>query len=50
MDADVNVSLLEAKGLMDIREAYRTKKKPNFSARLLTKGGLLKTELIAKTL
>jgi hypothetical protein len=50
MDADVNVSLLEAKGLMDIREAYLAKKKPNFSVRLLTKGGLLKTELIAKTL
>lgn len=50
MDADVNVSLLEAQGLMDIREAYLAKKKPNFSVRLLTKGGLLKTELIVKTL
>jgi hypothetical protein len=50
LDADVNISLLEADGLLKILEAYRAKKKPNFSARLLTKGGLLKADLIAKAL
>ena len=50
MDADINLSLLEAGGLKKILEAYEAKKKPNFSVRLLTKGGLLKAELIAKTL
>ncbi len=50
LDADVNISLLEANGLLNILEAYRAKKKPTFSARLLTKGGLLKADLIAKAL
>lgn len=50
MDADINVSLLEAGGLRKILSAYQAKKKPNFSVRLLTKGGLLKADLIAKTL
>jgi len=49
MDADVNISLLEAKGLKAIVAAYKSRRKPNFSAKLLTKGGLLKADLIAKT-
>ncbi len=49
MDTDVNISLLEAKGLKAIVAAYKSRRKPNFSAKLLTKGGLLKADLIAKT-
>ena len=50
MDTDINISLLEAKGLKDILEAYKSKKKPNFSPKWLTKGGLLKANLIAKAI
>ena len=50
MDTDINISLLEAKGLKTILDAFKSKKKPKFSAKLLTKGGLLKAELIAKTI
>jgi hypothetical protein len=48
MDTDVNISLLEAGGLKKIVDAYKGKRNPNFSAKLLTKGGLLKSDLIAK--
>jgi|TARA_R110001583_G_scaffold93300_2_gene236123 hypothetical protein len=50
MDTDVNISLLEAKGLKLILDAFKSKRNPRFSAKLLTKGGLLKAELIAKTI
>jgi hypothetical protein len=50
MDTEVNISLLEAKGLKLILDAYKTKRKPKFSPKLLTKGGLLKAELIAKNI
>ena len=50
MDTEVNISLLEAKGLKLILDAFKSKKRPKFSAKLLTKGGLLKAELIAKTI
>lgn len=50
MDTEVNISLLTAEGLKQIHDAYKSKRRPNFSARLLTKGGLLKAELIAKSI
>jgi len=50
MDTEVNISLLEAKGLKLILDAYKSKRNPNFSPKLLTKGGLLKAELIAKNI
>ncbi|MEP4891934.1 MAG: hypothetical protein ABJV04_18070 [Aliiglaciecola sp.] len=50
MDTEINISLLEAKGLKLILDAFRAKRTPKFSAKLLTKGGLLKAELIAKTI
>lgn len=50
MDTDVNISLLEASGLKKIVDAYSSKRKPKFSAKLLTKGGLLKSDLIAKSI
>jgi len=50
MDADINISLLEAEGLKKILLAYQSRRHPKFSATLLTKGGLLKTDLIAKTI
>jgi hypothetical protein len=50
MDTEVNISLLEAKGLKLILDAFKSKRNPRFSAKLLTKGGLLKAELIAKTI
>lgn len=50
MDTEVNISLLEARGLKLILEAFKSKRNPKFSAKLLTKGGLLKAELIAKTI
>lgn len=50
MDTEVNISLLEARGLKLIYEAFKARRKPNFSAKLLTKGGLLKAELIAKNI
>ncbi|MDZ4297610.1 MAG: hypothetical protein U1A04_04720, partial [Moraxellaceae bacterium] len=50
MDTEVNISMLTADGLKMIHEAYQAKRNPKFSAQLLTKGGLLKAELIAKNL
>lgn len=50
MDTEVNISLLTADGLKLIYDAYQAKRNPNFSAKLFTKGGLLKAELIAKNL
>lgn len=50
MDTEVNISLLEAKGLKLILDAFKSKRNPKFSAKLLTKGGLLKAERIAKTI
>jgi hypothetical protein len=50
MDTEVNISLLTAEGLKQIYDAYKAKRRPNFSAKLLTKGGLLKAELIAKSI
>lgn len=50
MDADINISLLEAKGLLEIHSAYKKKKNPKPIARLLTKGGLLMAEQIAKSI
>lgn len=50
MDTEVNISLLEARGLKLILDAFKAKRNPKFSAKLLTKGGLLKAELIAKTI
>ncbi|MFD2205133.1 hypothetical protein [Kiloniella antarctica] len=50
MDTEVNISLLEAKGLKLIYDAFKARRNPKFSAKLLTKGGLLKAELIAKNI
>ncbi|WP_409439710.1 hypothetical protein [Psychromonas sp. GE-S-Ul-11] len=50
MDTEVNISLLEAHGLKLILDAFKAKRNPNFSPKLLTKGGLLKAQLIAKNL
>lgn len=50
MDTEVNISLLEAAGLKKILDAYNSKKHPKFSAKLFTKGGLLKADLIAKNI
>jgi len=50
MDTEVNISLLEADGLKLILDAFKAKRNPTFSPKLLTKGGLLKAELIAKNL
>lgn len=50
MDTEVNISLLSAAGLKLIHDAYTTKRNPNFSPKLFTKGGLLKAELIAKNI
>ncbi|MCG7541180.1 hypothetical protein EXT48_12780 [Pseudoalteromonas sp. CO348] len=50
MDTEVNISLLEADGLKRILDAYRARRKPKFSAKLFTKGGLLKADLIAKNI
>ncbi|MCC5880016.1 MAG: hypothetical protein JJU03_09005 [Idiomarina sp.] len=50
MDTEVNISLLTAEGLKLIHDAYGAKRNPNFSAKLFTKGGLLKAELIAKNI
>lgn len=50
MDPEINISLLTAEGLKLIYEAYKGKKKATFSPKLLSKGGLLKAELIAKSL
>ena len=50
MDTEVNISLLEADGLKSILNAYKARRNPKFSAKLFTKGGLLKAELIAKNI
>ena len=50
MDTEVNISLLEAEGLKMIYDAFKARRNPKFSAKLLTKGGLLKAELIAKNI
>ncbi|MEM0514673.1 hypothetical protein WCN91_04355 [Pseudoalteromonas sp. YIC-827] len=50
MDTEVNISLLEAEGLKRILDAYKSRRNPKFSAKLFTKGGLLKSDLIAKNI
>lgn len=50
MDTEVNISLLEAQGLKLIYDAFKARRNPKFSAKLLTKGGLLKAGLIAKNI
>ncbi|WNJ94325.1 hypothetical protein RND59_09100 [Vibrio ruber] len=50
MDTEINISLLEAEGLQKIYTAFKQRKKPNFTAKLLTKGGLLKADLISKSI
>ncbi|GGJ05402.1 hypothetical protein GCM10007978_48740 [Shewanella hanedai] len=50
MDTEVNISLLEAEGLKKIYDAYKARRNPKFSAKLLTKGGLLKADLIARNI
>ncbi|CAM4109626.1 hypothetical protein [Pseudoalteromonas byunsanensis] len=50
MDTEVNISLLEAEGLKRILDAYKSRRNPKFSAKLFTKGGLLKADLIAKNI
>lgn len=50
MDTEINISLLEASGLKLIFDAFKSRRNPNFSAKLFTKGGLLKAELIAKNI
>lgn len=50
MDPEINISLLEADGLKQIYDAFRSKRNAKFSPKLLSKGGLLKAELIAKSL
>lgn len=50
MDTEINISLLEASGLKKILEAYKARRNPKFSAKLFTKGGLLKAGLIAKNI
>lgn len=48
MDTEINISLLEAAGLKQILDAFKARRNPKFSAKLFTKGGLLKADLIAK--
>jgi len=50
MDTEVNISLLEAQGLKSIYDSFRSRRNPKFSAKLLTKGGVLKADLIAKNI
>jgi hypothetical protein len=50
LDTEINISLLEAEGLKKILDAFRSRNKPKFTAKLLTKGGLLKADLIAKAI
>ncbi len=50
MDPEINISLLEADGLKQIYDAFKSKRKASFPPKLLSKGGLLKAELIAKSL
>ena len=50
MDTEINISLLEAVGLKRILDAFKARRHPKFSAKLFTKGGLLKADLIAKNI
>jgi hypothetical protein len=50
MDTEINISLLEAAGLKQILDAFKSRRNPKFSAKLFTKGGLLKADLIAKNI
>ncbi|MFA0464821.1 hypothetical protein AB4458_27130, partial [Vibrio sp. 10N.261.45.F1] len=50
MDTEINISLLEAEGLQKILAAFKQRRNPNFSPKLLTKGGLLKADLISKSI
>lgn len=50
MDTEVNISLLSAEGLKKIYDAFKARRSPKFSAKLFTKGGLLKADLIAKNI
>ncbi|MCC2605747.1 hypothetical protein [Planctobacterium marinum] len=50
MDTEVNISLLEAEGLVAILNAFKARRNPKFSPKLFTKGGLLKANLIAKNI
>lgn len=50
MDTEVNISMIEAEGLKKIFDAYKSRRNPKFSAKLFTKGGLLKADLIAKNI
>lgn len=50
MDTEINISLLEATGLQKILSAFKQRRNPNFSPKLLTKGGLLKADLISKSI
>ena len=50
MDTEINISLLEAAGLKQILNAFKSRRNPKFSAKLFTKGGLLKADLIAKNI
>lgn len=50
MDTDINISLLEASGLKKILTAFKARRNPNFTPKLLTKGGLLKADLISKAI
>jgi len=50
MDPEINISLLEADGLKQIYDAFKSKRKASFPPKLLSKGGLLKAGLIAKSL
>jgi len=47
---DLNTFGAAADGLKLILDAFKAKRNPNFSPKLLTKGGLLKAQLIAKNL
>ena len=49
-DTEINISLLEAKGLKLIYDAFKSKRNPKFSAKLFTKGGPLRSDLIAKNI
>ncbi|MBJ7552657.1 hypothetical protein [Marinomonas ostreistagni] len=49
-DTEINISLLEAKGLKLIYDAFKSRRNPKFTAKLFTKGGLLKADLIAKNI
>jgi hypothetical protein len=50
MDTEINISLLEAEGLQKILAAFKQRRHPKFSPKLLTKGGLLKADLISKSI